>query len=299
MPEFWKYHALGNDYLVIDSRQVAWEPAGDVVRRLCDRHLGVGADGVLFGPVGPARPGAETGLRIFNSDGSACERSANGIRMFALHLARHHLPGERAFVIRTDAGVTRADIPDFAAGVVRVAMDPASFRAADLPVTGLTGAAVNWPLDVDGETLTVTSLHNGNPHTVLFLEADEPGLAHRLGPRIAGHPRFPARTNVEFVRVADRATLDVEIWERGAGYTLASGSGSWAAASAARVLGLVDEHVTCRMPGGSLDLAFNPDSSGTMTGVIEEVASGAFSAELRARLRLDEPVALTRIGVQA
>ena len=284
--DFYKYHALGNDYLVIDAHEVNWEPTGEVVRGICDRHLGVGADGVLYGPIGPVWSGAEIGLRIFNSDGSACERSANGIRMFALHLARHHLTGDREFVVRTDAGTTRADIRDFAGGVVRVTMDPASFEAADLPVRGLTGRAINWRLELDGRILTVTSLHNGNPHTVLFLDADSPGLARRLGPRIAGHPRFPDRTNVEFVRVADRATLDVEIWERGAGYTLASGSGSWAAASAARVLGLVDDHVTCRMPGGDLDVDFDPDSSGTVTGIVEEVVTGEFSTALRTRLRL-------------
>jgi diaminopimelate epimerase len=294
MPDFRKYQALGNDYIVIDSHEVAWEPAAELVRILCDRHLGIGADGILFGPMGPVVSGHSVGLRIFNSDGSSCERSANGIRIFALHLARHHLTSVREFVIRTDAGDSRAEIREFATGVVRVAMDMASFQADDLPVLGLTGPAINWQIDVDGRTLTVTSLHNGNPHTVVFLDTASPGLARELGPRIAEHPRFPGRTNVEFVQVVDRATLDVEIWERGAGYTLASGSGSWAAASAARALGLVDELVTCRMPGGNLELDFNPDSSGSMTGVVEEVMVGEFSAALRTRLRIDEarPAAL-------
>jgi diaminopimelate epimerase len=304
MPDFWKYQALGNDYLLIDTHEVTWEPGPELVRNLCDRHLGIGADGVLFGPIGPVQSGHPIGLRIFNSDGSMCERSANGIRMFALHLARHHLTGDLEFLIRTQAGDAHAEIRDFATGLVRVAMDRASFLASDLPVLGLTGRAINWPLDVDDRLLTVTSLHNGNPHTVLFLDQASPGLARELGPRIAGHPRFPDRTNVEFVRVIDRNTLDVEIWERGAGYTLASGSGSWAAASAARVLGLVDQHVTCRMPGGSLELTFDGvdqrskvdgvdqrskvdvqlGSPGSLTGVIEEVMAGDFAAALSTRV---------------
>jgi diaminopimelate epimerase len=285
VPDFVKYHALGNDYLVIDPKQVDLPASSHVARVLCDRHLGVGADGVLFGPVSPVATGVPVEVSIVNCDGSPCGRSANGIRLFALYLAERYAVGERTFTVRTAAGDSPVEIRDLAAGLVSIGMPPPSFDPVDVPVLGLSGPAVGYPLEVDGATLTVTSLNNGNPHTVVVTEETSPQLARRLGPRVAGHPRFPERTNVQFVRVPDRSTVDIEIWERGAGYTLASGAGSCAAASVARVLGLVDDRVEVRMPGGMLEIAMEGDGSLTMTGVVEQVATGDFAAALRRRLR--------------
>lgn len=281
--DFAKYHALGNDYLVIDPAHTDLAVDGEVARRLCDRHLGVGADGVLVGPMSPVTPGGPVELRIFNSDGSECGRSGNGIRLFALYLAEHYLE-KTDFTVRTNAGDSQVQILDAGAGVVRIGMGRPSFDAADVPVLGLSGPAVGFPLAVGSSTVTVTSLNNGNPHTVVLRDEVSADLARDLGPRIAGHPRFPERTNVQFARVRDRATIEIEIWERGAGYTLASGASACAAASVARELDLVDGAVTVLMPGGSLEIVIDADGSVAMTGAVEQVAVGRLSPALRGRL---------------
>lgn len=283
MPDFAKYHALGNDYILIDPNDIEIAPSGASARLLCDRHFGVGADGVLFGPMAPVQRGRPIELQIFNSDGSACEKSANGIRLFALHIAENYLT-DAEFSVHTLAGDSPVRIRDLDAGLVQIGMGKPSFEAADVGVADLEGPAVNWPLEVAGRTLTVTSLHNGNPHTVVLVEEATAELALALGEQIAGHPRFPARTNVQFAQVLDRATIRIEIWERGAGYTLASGSSSCAAASAAHALGLVDDLVTVRMPGGDLEIAIAEDGDVTMTGVVEQVSVGGFSPVFRERL---------------
>jgi diaminopimelate epimerase len=281
--DFVKYQALGNDYLLVDPLSVVCAQDAQTARRLCDRHFGIGADGVLFGPTAPVGPGMPVGLTIFNSDGSSCERSANGIRMFALHLAEHYLDATE-FTVRTLAGDSVVEVSDAAAGLVRIGMGQPSFEAHDIPVTGRSGPSLSWPLDVEGETLEVTSVANGNPHAVLFLDDLPERRVRELGPRIAGHPRFPQRCNVEFVQVADREAIDIRIWERGAGYTLASGAGACAAASAAHALGLVDDALTVRMPGGDVRVTFADDGQVWLTGVVEQVASGDLSPVLRERL---------------
>ncbi|MGE5827051.1 MAG: diaminopimelate epimerase [Micromonosporaceae bacterium] len=282
MPHFAKYHALGNDYLIIDPQRVDLSPGGEVSRRLCDRHRGIGADGVLFGPLSPVDPSG-VDLLIYNADGSECGRSGNGIRLFALYLVEHYLK-ETKFVVRTAAGESVVQILDFATGLVRIGMGRPSFDAAGVPLLGVSGPAVDIALAVDDTQLTVTALNNGNPHAVVLCDEVSPALAHELGLRVARHPRFPERTNVQFVRVADRSTLDIEIWERGAGYTLASGACACAAASVAHAKGLVDDHVTVRMPGGSLDIVIDDDGSVWMAGPVEPVAVGDFSPEFRVKL---------------
>jgi len=285
MTDFVKYHALGNDYIVVDPNHVQFLPTAESVRLLCDRHFGIGGDGVLLGPLSRAGPGPRVDLRIFNSDGSECEKSGNGIRMFALYVAEHYLD-DQEFTVHTSAGDSRVEICDAARGVVRVEMGVPSFDAADVPVRGLSGPAIAWPLMLEGRSLTVTSVNVGNPHTVVPLEEISAALAHELGPKIARHPRFPDGSNVQLLRVIDRATIQLEIWERGAGYTLASGSSSCAAASAARALDLVDDRVRVLMPGGELEIALAGDGAVTMTGAAEQVATGEFSPGFRRRLGL-------------
>lgn len=284
-PDFAKYQALGNDYVVVDPRHCDFRPDGDSVRLLCDRHLGVGADGVLLGPNAPVLPGRPVELRIFNSDGSECEKSGNGIRMFALYVAEHYL-AEKEFVVRTTAGDTPVEICDFGGGIVRADMGRPVFDAPAIPVLGIEGPVIAQSLMVDGREVTITCVNIGNPHTVVVLPQISPELARSLGPRIARHPRFPEGTNVQLLRVVDRNTIEIEIWERGAGYTLASGSSSCAAVSAAHALGMVDESVTVRMPGGTIDIAIGPGGGVTMTGVAEQVAVGSFAPAFRDRLGL-------------
>lgn len=252
---------------------------------MCDRHFGVGGDGVLFGPIGPVEKGRAAELRIFNSDGSECEKSGNGIRMFALYLAAHYVKDDE-FVIHTLAGDAPVQVRDFAAGIVRVDMGRPLFHAADIPVLGTRGPVIARPLEAGGRQLTVTCVNIGNPHTVVPLDEISPELAHELGPVIARHPRFPHGSNVQFLQVIDRQRINIEIWERGAGYTLASGSSSCAAASAARALGLTGDAVQVRMPGGVIEIGTATDGTVTMTGPAQQVATGQLAPEFRRQLGL-------------
>ncbi|MBT2447841.1 diaminopimelate epimerase [Streptomyces sp. ISL-43] len=274
MSDFTKYQALGNDYLVLDPQRVEFTATAESVRLLCDRHVGVGADGVLIGPLGVPRPGAPVELRIFNSDGSACEKSGNGLRMFALYLAENYEAARPSVVLRTVAGDSRAEVLDFAAGRVLVEMGLPAFEEG-----------VTSELAVGDQRLTVTSLHLGNPHTVVVRDEVSAPLAKELGPLIAWHPRFAAGTNVQFARVVDRGTIEIEVWERGAGYTLASGSSACAAAAATHRLGLVDGRVTVEMAGGSVGISIGEDGAVTMTGEAEPVAEGRFAPAFLDRLR--------------
>lgn len=288
MYDFVKYQALGNDYLVIDPQRIdllGLPSTAQAARLLCDRHFGVGADGILLGPVGAVRDGEPVVLRAFNSDGSVCGRSANGLRIFALYLSQYH-QGARDVLIRTLAGDTAVRIEDLDEGIARVEMGRPTFEAADIPAQDLPGPVVTRPLDVAGRQLQVTCLNNGNPHTVVPLPEVSAALAHELGPLIAGHPAFPERTNVQFMRVLDRETVEIEIWERGAGYALASGSSACAAASAAHALGLVDHAVRVRMPGGVFETTIDAQGAVTLSGASEQVAAGFLAPRLRAHLGL-------------
>jgi diaminopimelate epimerase len=283
MTDFAKYHALGNDYIVVDPNHSDFVPSTSTVRLLCDRHFGIGGDGVLFGPIGWDDSGVRVDLRIFNSDGCECEKSGNGIRMFALYVAAQYLTGPQ-FTVRTVAGDSPVEVLDLEGGMVRVGMGAPSFEPTEIPVLDLSGPAIGWPLIVDGQALRVTSVNVGNPHTVIRSERVSAEAARALGPKIARHPRFPEGCNVQFMRVLDRGRIQIEIWERGSGYTLASGSSSCAAASAARALGLVDDRVQVNMPGGELTISFSADGAITMTGAAEPVAAGSFDPTFRRRL---------------
>jgi diaminopimelate epimerase len=290
--DFFKYQAAGNDYLVIDPRSTDFPLTREAIRLVCDRHRGIGADGVLYGPLETPRPGVPVTLDLYNSDGSDCGRSGNGLRMFALHLAGQEAGAwadGREFILRTAAGDCPVRVLDAAEGRVEVGMGRPSFDAADLPLlqddgVPYGGRAVRVPLTVDGDELTVTCVYNGNPHTVVLVDAPSADLARRLGPGIARHPRFPNATNVQFIRMVDRSVMELEVFERAAGYVTASGSSACAAVSAARELGLCDGRVEVRMPGGSLEITVAEDGAVTMTGDAEQVAAGSFAPALRARL---------------
>jgi diaminopimelate epimerase len=281
--DFVKYQALGNDYLILDPAVLNVRPTADNIRLACDRHYGVGADGVLVGPLGPVRGGEPIEARLYNSDGTECEKSGNGIRIFGLYLAAHHPLGDR-FVVRTKGGDTAVEIINLSTGLVRIAMGTPDFSAAAVPVLGMADPVLSRELSLATRDVPVTSLNNGNPHTVVVLDEISPALARDIGPQIAGHPAFPNRTNVQLVQVIDSKTIRIEIWERGAGYTLSSGSSSCAAAAACHELGLVSDTVQVLMQGGAVDVRFDDVGAITMTGTAELVASGTFGPHLRQAL---------------
>lgn len=264
---FWKGQALGNDYLVVE-RTGPDTISPQLVRGLCDRHRGAGADGVLVADR-EARP---FGLRIFNPDGTEAEKSGNGLRIFAawLHLVgevgaepfRVALPGETVeMVVEGEA--------EPGSVIVRVAMGPASFRAGDV---GFTGSAadeevVGIPLEVAGSTVGIHPVSLGNPHCVVFPDRLDMDELRRLGPAIQGHPSFPRGVNVQLARVVGPGVLEALIWERGAGHTLASGSSACAVAAAARRAGRISgSDFIVRMEGGEVEVRLSDSNDVRLRG---------------------------------
>jgi diaminopimelate epimerase len=277
---FAKGHGLGNDYIVLRRDELPFDLSEASIVRICDRNWGIGSDGILL-LVASAR--ADFGLRIFNPDGSEAEKSGNGLRIFSKWLRDHGLAKRDSFTIDTPGGVVECvcHVRDGRVRFVTVEMGRATFRAPEIPMNGPDRDVVNVPLQLsDGTALAVTAVSVGNPHCITFVDRLDTEACKRLGPLMERHAAFPQRTNVQFARVADRHTLDILIWERGAGYTLASGSSSCGAASAAVRNGLCDHgKVTVRMPGGDLVIDVRPDWSLKLEGPVEEVYTGALSAE--------------------
>jgi len=281
MVAFAKGHGLGNDYIVMEQAALPAPLTERAIVRVCDRNWGIGSDGILL-LVPSAR--AEFGLRIFNPDGSEAEKSGNGLRIFAKYLWDHgHARGKRTFTVDTKGGVVECTCHerDGRVNFVTVEMGRVTFRAPDIPMNGPDRDVVGVPLQLaDGTTVTATALSVGNPHCVVFVERLDEADARRLGPLIERHPAFPQRTNVQFARVAARDTVDILIWERGAGYTLASGSSSCGAATAAVKNGLCNHgRVTVRMPGGTLVVDVRADWSLRLEGPVEEVYTGTLTEE--------------------
>ncbi len=274
---FHKYEGLGNDYIVLERADLGGAdlPAA-LVRRICDRHYGVGSDGIL---VQDATPDGSLALRIFNPDGSEAEKSGNGLRIFARHLWDEGRVGDSPFPVVTKGGTVQCQVRD-GGRTVFVEMGVARFDSRLIPVAGPRRDVVDEPIDVGGERLRFTGVTVGNPHCVVHAVAPTAELARRLGPLLETHPLFPERTNVQFVRILGRHRIAIEIWERGAGYTLASGSSSCAAAAASVRLGLCSRDVTVDMPGGSLEIGVGEDYSLTMLGPVGRVADGVIADEL-------------------
>jgi diaminopimelate epimerase len=277
---FTKGHGLGNDYLVIEERHLPRPLTTDAVAHLCDRHRGVGSDGLLL-LVPTSR--ADFGLRIFNPDGSEAEKSGNGLRIFAKYLWDHRHTTRQTLTVDTKGGVVECQlrVSDGRVNFVTVEMGRATFRPPEIPMKGPGPEAVGVPLELPGDHgLRVTAVSVGNPHCVVFVDHLDEAECRRLGPLIETHPVFPNRTNVQFARATSRHRLEILIWERGAGFTLASGSSACGAAAAAVRNGLCDHgRVAVQMPGGELGVHVRSDWSLRLEGPVEEVCTGTLSPE--------------------
>ena len=285
MIPFAKGHGLGNDYVVMAQADLKAPLSPTAIQRICDRNWGVGGDGILLSvPTGRA----DFGVRIFNPDGSEAEKSGNGLRIFAKYLWDHGHAKTPTFTVDTKGGVVECQcrVRDGRVDFVSVEMGRATFRAPEIPMNGPDRDVVGVPLQLsDGTALTVTAVSVGNPHCVTFVERLDEAAARRLGPLLEHHPAFPNRTNVQFARVVGRDAVDILIWERGAGFTLASGSSSCGAAAAAVRNGRCDPgRVRVRMPGGELVVEVRPDWSLLLEGPVEEVYTGTLTAEFAASL---------------
>ncbi len=290
---FWKYHALGNDYLVLDPADGHLPGANGIVR-LCDRHFGVGSDGILWGPI-PAgceafrelarragvSPGMDcvAGVRIWNPDGSEAEKSGNGLRILARHLWDTGRVRSSVFQVLTLGGVVVCGIRD-PKSAIRIAMGPVSFISRDIPVTGSCREVLQETISVAGVSFSFSAATVGNPHCVVLRDAVSREETCSLGPLLEEHARFPERTNVQFMKIGDAHSMRIEIWERGAGYTLASGSSACACAAVACRLGMCRSPITVRMPGGDLEVEIDARFRATQTGPVTAVADGRIRVEL-------------------
>jgi len=274
---FTKYHALGNDYIVINPKDLSAPLTTEQVKTICHRNFGVGSDGILLGPL-PSET-AKCALKIYNPDGSIAEKSGNGLRIFSRYLWDTKFVGNDEFQIQTDGGLVRSTVYD-GGKMVKVEMGKVSFASEKIPVVGAPREVLNEKITVGGREFSFCAATIGNPHCVLPLPEISAKLAHEFGPLLEVHPNFPNRTNVQFLKVLDRNNIQIEIWERGAGYTLASGSSSSAAAAVAHRLGLVDRSISVHMPGGIIQIEISDGFAIRMTGPVTRVSAGVIDPEI-------------------
>jgi diaminopimelate epimerase len=270
---FTKMEGLGNDFVVVDATRTPFALEATEIRRLADRRFGVGCDQVLV--VEPAREGGDFRYRIFNADGGEVEQCGNGARCFVVYVREHGLTGKREIRVETAGGIIVPRLEDD--GDVSVDMGVPRFSPGDVPFTGGTGAAVE-PLDVGGIVVQISALSMGNPHAVQVVEDVDRAPVAALGPLIERHPRFPARVNAGFMQIVDRATMRLRVFERGAGETLACGTGACAAVVAGRRRGLLDEQVRVIVRGGELSIRWAGDGRGV---VMKGPARSVFDGEWR------------------
>jgi diaminopimelate epimerase len=270
MPDFVKSHGLGNDYLVMVDDRLPLPLNPERVRLICHRNYGVGSDGILL--LVPSQR-ADFGLRVFNPDGSEAEKSGNGLRIFGKFLHDHGFTEQPRFTVDTLGGRVHLTLHerDGRVNLLTANMGQASFDDFDR-------------ITVDDQELPVTSVSVGNPHCVIVVPDLSAIDLESIGPKIERHPAFPNRTNVQFVQVLSRDQVQIIIWERGAGVTLASGSSSTAVAAATHRLGLTDRKITVQSPGGELGIEIDDAGEIWLTGPVEEVCAGDLSRDLLERL---------------
>jgi diaminopimelate epimerase len=279
---FTKLHGLGNDFLVVSPGGADLSSAGELARKICDRHTGVGADGLIFLTPEKGEP-ARAGFRIFNADGSEAEISGNGLRCAAAFLASSGGATSPKVLFRTAAGERPSEVLSSRGPLfeVRIGLGAPRLTSKDIPFDDgrVHERIVDYPLSMIPGTFPVTCVSMGNPHCGLFFEAlPSHGEWRGIGAAIESHPFFPNRTNVEFIRVLGRDEIEVLFWERGVGETLSSGTGSAAAAVASMLKGLTDRSIKVRTALGSLKVEWPEGGEVLQTGPAEAVFSGDYPA---------------------
>jgi len=277
---FVKSHGLGNDYIVMNSHEISFEMNVENIKTICDVHYGIGSDGILL-LVDSTK--ADFGLRILNPDGSEAEKSGNGLRIFAKYLYDYGLAKSKTFSIDTLGGVVYAEVMETdneKARTIQVDIGKAIFEAAKIPVNSDLTECLDETLSLENQSYLINCVSVGNPHCVILKEELSEAEIKQYGSEIENHPKFPNRINLQFAKVLSRDEVEILIWERGAGYTLASGSSSSAVAAVMVKKGLTNRKLKVNMPGGTLKLEIAKDWQIRMTGEVREIASGYLSAEL-------------------
>lgn len=277
---FIKSHGLGNDYIVMDSANIDFELTENAVKRICNIHYGIGSDGILL-KVDSDK--ADFGLKIYNPDGSEAEKSGNGLRIFCKYLFDYRFTSTKKFTVDTLGGLVTAEIIEESNGkadLIAVDMGKAIFESRKIPVDSDLPEYIGQTIEVHDTTYEVNCVSVGNPHCVVVKEdlVDEEIL--KYGTYIENHSLFPNRINVQFAKAISRNEAEILIWERGAGWTLASGSSSCAAACALKKRGLVDGNITMNMRGGILKIQIDEDWNIRMTGPVREIGKGVLTSEM-------------------
>ncbi|NEO58538.1 MAG: diaminopimelate epimerase [Okeania sp. SIO3B5] len=277
---FTKYHGLGNDFILIDNRHQS-KPivTPEQAIKLCDRNFGIGADGVIFALPGEGQ--ADYTMRIFNSDGSEPEMCGNGIRCLAKFIAELENNNKTKYNIHTGAGLI---VPELQAdGQVTVDMGQAKLLASEIPTTigNADEKIVNQTLEVAGKSWSVTCVNMGNPHCITFVENVADIALEIVGPQFEHHSVFPERTNTEFIQVISPNYVKMRVWERGAGATLACGTGACASVVAGVLTQRNENKVTVELPGGCLEIEWSTiDQKVYMTGPTEKVFTGVIDESI-------------------
>jgi diaminopimelate epimerase len=277
---FVKMHGLGNEYIVLNSANIDIKLTGQAIKRLCNIHFGIGSDGiVMYVPSSKA----DFGFRVYNPDGSEAEKSGNGLRILCKYLYDYGFAKSRKFSVETLTDIVYAEIVEEYEGkatLVQVDMGKAIFSSRDIPVDSDRPDFIAQKIQAGDKEFEVNCVSVGNPHCVIVkkdLDVDE---ILKYGPLLENHPLFPNRINVQFAKVLSDHDAQILIWERGAGYTLASGSSSCAASSVLLKRGLVKGDLTMHMPGGKLKIQIDSDWNIRMTGEVRSIAEGILSPEL-------------------
>jgi diaminopimelate epimerase len=277
---FVKMHGLGNEYVVLDSANIDFKLTPQAIRRLCNIHFGIGSDGIVLKV--PAVK-ADFGFRVFNPDGSEAEKSGNGLRILCKYLYDYGFSKISQFSVETIKDIVFAEIVEEDKGKaanIRVDMGKAVFASREIPVNSDKPEFIAQKIMAGNKEFEVNCVSVGNPHCVVIQEDLSEEEIRKYGPVLENHPLFPNRINVQFAKVLSEHDARILIWERGAGYTLASGSSSCAASCILVKRGLIKGDLTMHMQGGKLKIQIDDDWNIRMTGEVREIAAGVLSGEL-------------------
>ena len=278
---FVKTHGLGNEYIVLDSDNISFQLTEKAIKRSCNVNFGIGSDGILLKVPSDK---ADFGLRIYNPDGSEAEKSGNGLRIFCKYIYDYNFTENRQFTVETKGGLVNADIVEVTeagkAKLITVDMGQAIFNAKEIPTRFDSEEAIGKKLMANGKEFEVNCVSMGNPHCVVLKEQLSIDEIKEYGRYLEHHEMFPNRINVQFAKVISRNEAEILIWERGAEFTLASGTSSCAVACVLRKRNLIDNKVKIKMLGGEITIEIDDDFNVRMTGEVRQIAEGILNGEL-------------------
>lgn len=272
--KFTKMQGIGNDYVYVNCLTEKIDQPFEVAKLVSDRHFGIGSDGLIL--IKPSDV-ADFKMEMYNADGSQGEMCGNGIRCVAKYVYDYKLTDKTSITVETLAGIKQLEltIEDGKAALIKVNMGSPELNPSNIPVVADGEQVVNEPIEVEGKTYQMTCVSMGNPHAVVYMEDVKNLDLEKIGPGFENHKRFPKRINTEFARIIDRKNIEMRVWERGSGETLACGTGACATAVASILNGLTDNQVTLHLLGGDLMIEWDREENKVyMTGSAEVVFEG-------------------------